>query len=125
MHDYDFFGEERMFESEDDLFDLDGIYQIPIEMVVHLRHKSEPIFTEHVFFFEQEDPVKSLDELMSFTSTWWNAINEDKNIKFIYFTDRSSNKKAFLADEIVAVSFMTPEKPDWMEDDREVDPDTD
>lgn len=118
MHDYDFFGEESsMFDSED-IFDLNDVHQIPIDMVIHLKNKVEPIFSEHVFFFEKEDPVASIDELMNFVSTWWSAINEDKNLKYIYLTDRSLNKKAILAEEIVAVSFMKPEKPEWMTDEQ-------
>lgn len=126
MRDY-FFGDERMFESEeedDELFDLENVYQVPIEMVIHLRNKSEPIFTEHVFFFDKEDPIDSLKELMTFTSTWWGAVTDDKNLKFLYLTDRMSNKKAILAEEIIAVSFVTPEKPEWMVN-GEIDTDSD
>jgi hypothetical protein len=112
---YDMFG-ENMFDSEEDVFDLEDVYKIPIEMVIHLKNRSEPIFAEHVFFFEKEDPVTSLTDLMSFTSTWWSALTEDKNINFIYLTDKGSNKKAILLDSIVAVSFVTPTKPEWMND---------
>lgn len=106
---------EGMFESED-LFDLENVYQLPVGMVLHLKGRDEPLFVEHVFYFEKEDPVRSLEELMNFISTWWSAITEDKNVKFLFLTDRFYNKKAVLAKDITAASFMTPDKPEWMED---------
>lgn len=106
-----------MFDSED-AFDInmEDVHQIPLEMIVHLRDRSEPLFAQHVFFFEKKDPVASLEELMSFATTWWSAIAEDKNLKYIYLTDTAYNKKAILIEEVVAVSFMTPEMPEWMRD---------
>jgi len=117
MHDFDFIGEGNMFDSED-IFDLDmeDIHQIPMEMVIHMRDRNEPIFAQHVFFFEKKDPVRSLEELMGFTSTWWSTITDDRNVEFIFLTDSAHNKKAILLKEVVAVSFVTPEKPEWMQD---------
>ena len=113
---YDLFGED-MFDSED-VFDAESVYQLPIEIVLHLKSKQEPLFAEHVFFFDKEDPITGLEDLMNFVATWWSAIIEDKNIDFIVLTDRLSNKKAILIGDVVAVSFMTPEKPDWMNDEQ-------
>lgn len=112
---YDLFGEE-MYEDDDqdDLFNLDSVYQVPIQIVLHLRDKTEPIFAEHIFYFEKEDPVSSVEELMNFTATWWSTITDDKNLNYIFLTDSESNKKAIMIGEVVAVSFMTPQKPDWM-----------
>lgn len=115
---YDLFGED-MYDSEEDIFNLEDVYRVPIDMVVHLKSKSEPIFAEHVFFFEKEDPVASVADLMSFTSTWWSALTEDRNINFIYLTDSSSNKKAIRLQDVVAVSFVTPPKPEWMNDEQD------
>lgn len=121
MHDfYDLFGED-MFESED-VFDLENVYQLPIDIVLHMKSKADPIFVEHVFFFEKEDPVSSIEELMNFTATWWSTIVDDKNIEYIFLTDSQSNKKAILVRDVVVASFMTPEKPEWMDngkDDRD------
>lgn len=129
MHDYDFyeaFGED-MFDSEpeeDESYDLGSLYKIPMQMVVHLKSRQEPLFAEHVFFFEKDDPVDSIEELMNFTATWWSAVTDDRNIDFVYLTDSSSNKKALLLSDVVAISFMAPEEPEWMkdvEDDRDPD----
>jgi hypothetical protein len=108
---------EDMFDPED-IFDIDmeDVYHIPMDMVVHLQNKTEPIFAQHVFFFDKKDPIASLEELMNFTSTWWSTISEDKNVKFIYLSDSSHNKKAIAIANVVAVSFITPEKPEWMQD---------
>lgn len=128
MHNYDFydlFGEE-MFDSEpdEDSYDLESLYRVPMQMVVHLKSRQEPLFAEHVFFFEKDDPVTSIEELMNFTATWWSAVADDRNIDFVYLTDSSSNKKAILLNDVVAMSFMAPEEPEWMknvEDDRDSD----
>ena len=113
MHDFDFYGEEEMFEP-DDSFDSENVYTVPIDIVVYLRNKVEPIFAQHVFFFEKEDPVETMEELMSFTTTWWSAIHEDKNIDYIFLTDVDLNKKAIKLSEIVSLSFIRPEQPEWM-----------
>jgi len=119
---YDMFG-EGMYESED-LFDLENVYQLPVNMVLHLKSREEPLFVEHVFYFEKEDPVTSLEELMNFIATWWNAVTEDKNVTFLFLTDRFHNKKAVLAEDIAAASFMTPDKPEWMDNGKDnSDPD--
>jgi hypothetical protein len=106
---------DSMFDSED-VFDIENVHQLPMDMVIHMKNKPDPIFAEHVFFFEKEDPVTSLEELMNFAATWWSTIIEDRNIDFIFLTDRQLNKKAILLRDIIAASFMTPEKPEWMED---------
>lgn len=119
MRDFDFsiYDEEgHMFDSEDGVFDLENIHRVPIDIVVYLRNRSEPIFAEHVFFFEKEDPVESLSELMSFAATWWSAITEDNNISYVYFSDMDLNKKAIRIEDVNSISFMTPEKPEWMSD---------
>jgi hypothetical protein len=106
---------DNMFESED-VFDLEDVYQLPMAIVIHMKNKVEPIFAEHVFFFEKEDPVSSLEELMNFAATWWSTVVEDKNIDFIFLTDHQLNKKAIMLKDIIAAYFMTPEKPEWMDD---------
>lgn len=110
--------DEEMFDPED-LFDSDEVYRLPMEMVIHLRNRTEPLFAEHVFFFEKEDPIASVKELMNFTATWWNAINEDRNVRFIFLTDRNENKKAIAVDDIVSVSFVAPEEPEWMKNEQD------
>lgn len=115
-----FFGEEMyddMFESEEDEdFASGDLYQVPIEVVVYIKNRPEPIFAEHVFFFQKEDPIKSVKRMMDFVATWWDTVSENKNLRYLFFTDSNDNKKAFLRSEIVAVSFMTPEIPEWITD---------
>lgn len=115
MDSFNFYGDEEMFDSED-VFDIDGVYNVPVDVVVYLKNRSEPIFAQHVFFFEKEDPVRSMDEMMSFTTTWWSAICEDKNIDYVYLTDSLFNKKAIRLEDVAVVSFMRPEQPEWMTD---------
>lgn len=117
MHDFDFIGEDDLFDSEDSYdLDMEDVYHVPMDMIIHMRDRNEPIFAQHVFFFEKKDPVTSVDELMSFTTTWWSAITEDKNLNYIYLTDSAHNKKAILLQEVVAISFVTPDEPEWMHD---------
>lgn len=116
MHDF-YFGEE-MFDSED-VFDLESVYQLPMEIVIHMKNKPDPVFAEHVFFFEKDDPVSSLEELMVFAATWWSTIVDDKNIEFLFLTDRHLNKKAVLLEEIIAAYFMAPEEPEWMKNEED------
>jgi hypothetical protein len=120
MDDFDFhelLGEEMYDSDPEESFGLDNIYhQIPVDMVIHLKSRQEPLFAEHVFFFEKDDPVHSIEELMNFMSTWWSAVSEDKNLDYIFLTDSSSNKKAILLDDVAVISFMAPPKPEWMED---------
>ena len=106
---------DSMFDSED-VFDIENVYQLPMEIVIYMKNKQDPIFAEHVFFFEKEDPVSNLEELMNFAATWWSTVVEDKNIDFIFLTDRQLNKKAIILRDIIAAYFMTPEKPEWMND---------
>lgn len=117
MHEFDFsiFDEEGdMYDSEEDVFDLENTYTIAVDMVIYLGTRDEPVFAQHVFYFEKEDPVETLRELMNFVATWWAAITEDKNIEFIYLSDSSFNKKAIKISDVSAVSFVTPQEPDWM-----------
>lgn len=117
MHEFDFsiFDEEGdMYDSEEDVFDLENTHTVAVDLVVYLSTRDEPVFAQHVFYFEKEDPVESLRELMNFVATWWAAITEDKNIDFIYLSDSSFNKKALKIADVSAVSFVTPQEPEWM-----------
>jgi len=105
------YGDDMDFEE--DLMD-EEVYRVPIEMVVYLRDRSEPLFAEHIFFFQKEDPIKSLNHMMSFVATWWDSLSDDRNMTFIFLTDKDYNKKAILLKDIVAVSFVTPPTPEWM-----------
>lgn len=113
-----FFGEEMyddMYESEEEDFANGNLYRVPVEIVVYLRNRPEPVFAEHVFFFERDDPITTVKRMMDFVATWWSTVSEDKNLKYVFFTDDSNNKKAFLRSDISAVSFVAPKLPEWIE----------
>lgn len=107
---------DNMFDPED-CFDMDmeNMHHVPVDLIIYLKNRTEPIFAQHVFFFEKENAVSNLESLMRFTSTWWSAVSEDKNIKFIHLSDSDYNKKIIAVDNVIAVSFITPEKPEWMQ----------
>lgn len=113
MDDY----EDEMFDAGD-LFDMSSVHRVPMNIIIYFKSREEPLFAEHVFFFQKEDPVENLDRMMGFAATWWDSIVDDKNTRFIYLTDRDLNKKAVLIEDVVAASFITPDKPDWMPDEQ-------
>ena len=116
---------DNMFDPED-CFDMDmeDMHHAPVDLVIYLKNRTEPIFAQHVFFFEKENAVLNLESLMRFTSTWWSAVSEDKNIKFIHLSDSDHNKKVIAVNNVIAVSFITPEKPEWMQNGQD-NPDSD
>ena len=65
------------------------------------------------------DITDDIKEIVDFSHMWINTLLDSKSITHFFLEDSQNNKKIFFTQDLLSVTIMAPNMPDWNLDDRE------
>lgn len=105
------------FEEDDNL--TEELLEVEVDMIFYLKNRNDPLFASHVFCFSSDDAPESVKEIVDFSHMWINTLLDSKSITHFFLEDSQNNKKIFFTQDLLSVTIMAPNMPDWNLDDRE------
>jgi len=107
MDEFDF----NDFEEDDRL--IEELLEVEIDMIFYLKSRNDPLFASHVFCFATEDAPATAKEIVDYSHMWINTLLDSKTITHFFLEDSSNNKKIFFVEDLLSITIMSPEMPDW------------
>jgi len=102
---------DNFFEEDDEM--VEGMVNVEIDMIFYLKSRNDPLFASHVFYYMKEDSPENVKEITDFAHVWLNTLLDAKSIAHFFLEDSQNNKKIFFVEDILSVTIMAPEMPDW------------
>lgn len=106
------------FDEEDEDNLTEELVEVEIDMIFYLKSRNDPLFASHVFCFAAEDSPENVKEIVDFAHMWINTLLDSKSITHFFLEDSQNNKKIFFVDDLLSVTIMAPDMPEWNLDDR-------